>query len=91
MDTCMNFYLRVLVRVRISTRSLFAGERVITLSDPNPTRCHPYARNLLLVCSVSEDSRVTAAQPWSYSSHSTQHNHCFIAPAAGVFGKGLFG
>jgi hypothetical protein len=66
MDTCTNFYLRVLVRVRISTRSLFTGERVITLSDPNPTRCHPYARNLLLVC--SEDSRVT------------QHNHGATRP-----------
>jgi hypothetical protein len=35
----MNFY--PWVRVQISTRNLFAGGRVITLSDPNPTRCHP--------------------------------------------------
>ncbi len=28
--------------VQISTRSLFAGGRVIALPDPNPTRCHPY-------------------------------------------------
>jgi hypothetical protein len=37
-----NFYPRVRVRVRISTRSLFVDGRVIALPDPNPTRCHPY-------------------------------------------------
>jgi hypothetical protein len=39
MGTGMNFY--PWVRVRISTRSLFAGGRIIALPDPNPTRCHP--------------------------------------------------
>jgi hypothetical protein len=38
--TDMNFYPRV--RVQISTRSLFAGGRVIALPDLNPTHCHPY-------------------------------------------------
>jgi hypothetical protein len=37
-----NFYPRVRVRVRISTRSLFVDGRVIALPDPNPTCCHPY-------------------------------------------------
>jgi hypothetical protein len=37
----MNFYSRVRVGVQISTRSLFAGGRVIALPDPNLTRCHP--------------------------------------------------
>jgi hypothetical protein len=41
MDTGMNFYPWVWVWVRISTRSLFAGGRVIALPDPNQTRCHP--------------------------------------------------
>jgi hypothetical protein len=41
MGTDMNFYPLVRVRIQISTRSLFAGGRVITLPDPNPTRCHP--------------------------------------------------
>jgi hypothetical protein len=43
MGTGMNFYPRVRVWVQISTRSLFAGGRVIALPDPNPTRCHPYS------------------------------------------------
>jgi hypothetical protein len=42
MGTGMNFYPWVQVWVQISTRSLFADERVIALPDPNPTRCHPY-------------------------------------------------
>jgi hypothetical protein len=42
MGTDTNFYPWVWVRVQISTHSLFAGGRVIALSNPNPTRCHPY-------------------------------------------------
>jgi hypothetical protein len=42
MGTGMNFY--PWVRVQISTRSLFAGGRVITLPGLNPTRCHPYEK-----------------------------------------------
>jgi hypothetical protein len=41
MGTGMNFYPRVRVWVQISTRSLFAGGRVIALPDLNLTRCHP--------------------------------------------------
>jgi hypothetical protein len=41
MGTGMNFYPRVWVQVRISTRRLFTDGRVIILPDPNPTRCHP--------------------------------------------------
>jgi hypothetical protein len=41
--TGMNFYPWVWVRVQISTLSLFAGGWVITLPNPNPTRCHPYS------------------------------------------------
>jgi hypothetical protein len=41
MGTGMNFYPWVWVRVRISTRSLFAGGQVIALPDPNQTCCHP--------------------------------------------------
>jgi hypothetical protein len=44
MGTSMNFY--PWVRVQIFTRSLFTGGRVITLPDPNPTRCHSYAARL---------------------------------------------
>jgi hypothetical protein len=39
MGTDTKFYMRVWVRVQISTRSLFADGRVIVLSDP--TLCHP--------------------------------------------------
>jgi hypothetical protein len=35
--TGMNFYPWVRVRVQISTRNLFAGGRVIALSDPLPS------------------------------------------------------
>jgi hypothetical protein len=41
MGTGMNFYPWVRVWVQISTRSLFTDGRLITLPDPNPTRCHP--------------------------------------------------
>jgi hypothetical protein len=44
MGTGMNFYPWVRVQVQISTRSLFADGRVITLPDLNPTHCHPYPR-----------------------------------------------
>jgi hypothetical protein len=33
----MNFYLWVRIQVQISTRGLFTGGQVITLSDSNPT------------------------------------------------------
>jgi hypothetical protein len=36
------FYLRVSVRVKISTYNIFVDERVIALCDSNPTHCHPY-------------------------------------------------
>jgi hypothetical protein len=42
MSTGTNFYPQVWIQVRISTRSLFAGGRVIALPDSNPTHCHPY-------------------------------------------------
>jgi hypothetical protein len=41
MGTGTNFYPWVWVRVRISTRILFTGGRVIALLDLNPTHCHP--------------------------------------------------
>jgi hypothetical protein len=44
MGTGMNFYPRVWVQIQISNRNIFAGERVIALPDPNPTRCHPWRR-----------------------------------------------
>jgi hypothetical protein len=37
--TCMNFYPRVWVRIRIFTCNLFPNGWVINLSDLNPTRC----------------------------------------------------
>jgi hypothetical protein len=36
MDTGMNFYPQVWVWVQISTRSLFAGGRIIALPEPDP-------------------------------------------------------
>jgi hypothetical protein len=43
--TSMNFYPRVWVRIQISICSLFADGWVIVLSDPNPTRYHPYSQS----------------------------------------------
>jgi hypothetical protein len=47
MGTGMNFYPRIRVWVQISTRSLFAGGRVIALPNSNPTRYHLYALRIL--------------------------------------------
>jgi hypothetical protein len=39
----MNFYPWVRLQVQIFTHSLFTDGQVITLTNLNPTRCHPYS------------------------------------------------
>jgi hypothetical protein len=74
-----NFYPRVWVRVQISTRSLFAGGRVIALPDPNPTRCHPYRQPS---CRFAE----SATHPFArFSNGSTNSAHwCKLWMTAGL-------
>jgi hypothetical protein len=62
MGTGMNFYSWV--RVQISTHSLFADGRVITLPDPNPTRCHPYNTTLSVALCASV---LVSADDWCHA------------------------